>query len=145
MKTLSNQEIWTAFVKKVTARGCNDASYIAQRLHKGHYLIFGRNLDPVCLEEPKAEENPSTKKIISLLENILEALNKDIDKEVKAAIELEHERDKNNQITNIFNKWLYHSEKDDRNELNLWIEAYERFFEVIEKKEAKRKQMSNPH
>lgn len=143
MKRPSNQEVWAAFVKRVTARGCNDASYVAQRLHRGHDLIFGRNLDPVCVEEPKAEENPSTKKIISLLENILEALNKDIDKEVKAAIELEHERDKNNQITNIFNKWLYHSEKEDRNELNLWIEAYERFFEVIEKKEAKKRTLDS--
>lgn len=141
---LSNQEIWIGFVKRVFATS-SDLQSAARRLHSGHDLIFGRNLDPVYVEEPKAEESPSTKKIISLLENILEALNKDIDKEVKAAIELEHERDKNNQITNIFNKWLYHSEKDSRNELNLWIEAYERFFEVIEKKEAKRKQMSNPH
>ena len=140
----SNQETWVAFVKRVFDTS-SDLPSAARRLHKGHDLIFGRNLDPVYVEEPKAEESPSTKKIISLLENILEALNKDIDKEVKAAIELERERDKNNQITNIFNKWLYHSEKDDRNELNLWIEAYERFFEVIEKKEAKRKQMSNPH
>lgn len=43
MKTLSNQEVWTAFVKKVTARGCNDASYIAQRLHRGHDLIFRKS------------------------------------------------------------------------------------------------------
>ena len=43
MKTLSNQEVLTAFVKKVTARGCNDASYIAQRLHRGHDLIFRKS------------------------------------------------------------------------------------------------------
>lgn len=141
---LSNQEIWIGFVKRVFATSSNLSS-AARRLHKGHDLIFGQNVDPQPVKEQKAEETPDSKKIISLLENILEALNKDTDKEVKAAIELEHERDKNNQIANIFNKWLYHSEKDDRNELNLWIEAYERFFEVIEKKEAKRKQMSNPH
>ena len=43
MKTHSNQEIWTAFVKKVTARGCSDPSYIAQRLHRGHDLIFRKS------------------------------------------------------------------------------------------------------
>lgn len=141
----SKEDIWTEFVAKVTASDYCEVIRIAHRLHKGHDLIFGRNIDPAHTEEPKAEENSDTKKIISLLENILEALNKDVDKEVKAGIELAYERDKNNQITNIFNKWLYHSEKEDRNELNLWIEAYERFFEVIEKKEAKRKQFSNPH
>lgn len=138
----SNQEIWVGFVKRVFVTS-SDLPSAAKRLHKGHDLIFGRNLDPVCLEEPKAEENPSTKKIISLLENILEALNKDIDKEVKAAIELEHERDKNNQITNIFHKWLYHSEKHTLDELDLWIKAYERFFEVIEKKEAKKRTLDS--
>lgn len=43
MKTLSNQQIWTAFVKRVTARGCGDPSYIAQRLHRGHDLIFRKS------------------------------------------------------------------------------------------------------
>ena len=43
MKTLSNEDVWTAFVKKVTARGCNDPSYIAQRLHRGHDLIFKKS------------------------------------------------------------------------------------------------------
>ncbi len=139
---LSNQEIWIGFVKRVFATSSNLSS-AARRLHKGHDLIFGQNVDPQPVKEQKAEETPDSKKIISLLENILEALNKDTDKEVKAAIELEHERDKNNQIANIFHKWLYHSDKHTLDELNLWVEAYERFFEVIEKKEAKKRALDS--
>lgn len=139
---LSNQEIWIGFVKRVFATSSNLSS-AARRLHKGHDLIFGQNVDPQPVKEQKAEETPDSKKIISLLENILEALNKDTDKEVKAAIELEHERDKNNQIANIFYKWLYHSDKHTLDELNLWVEAYERFFEVIEKKEAKKRALDS--
>ena len=61
----SNQEIWTAFVKKVTARGCSDPSYIAQRLHRGHDLIFKKSK----MSSYRDEVRELAKKITSVHKN----------------------------------------------------------------------------
>lgn len=65
MKTLSNQQIWTAFVKRVTARGCNDPSHIAQRLHRGHDLIFRKSK----MSSDRDEIKELAKKITSVHKN----------------------------------------------------------------------------
>lgn len=45
----SNQEIWIDFVKRVLKTG-RDLPSVAERLHKGHSLIFGERRDQCNLE-----------------------------------------------------------------------------------------------
>lgn len=78
---LSNYEVWTGFVKRVLGKRYDKST--AMRLHQGHDLIFGKKCVPTEAYElpmPEATKDDSdSKKIISMLEQILEALKHEKD------------------------------------------------------------------